>query len=543
MGITTIGNLRQGARIYAGTTDITHLVERYQVQLSVYGDSKASLNLIYDYDIVKLIENPLEKAHAFSYGNKIAIYVEHPFAPGDYLQIFYGEVSGAAISRSKYRAETGISITCTGFLHHLPKIQFPYGISSASKNVENLLFLIQTGSDPNKVTPEVLKMYASSEELSKFIRNILQGSTSRISDLVNIALMSVNSFPNVANLRSYQAIKDRFLYVQDAEFPSILQKSLQQLLNNKLHLQNLGGFLKVAISYLLCEMFSDSNGSIVIKPPCWNFGIPKSHFIHPMLIQSIHTNETNHLKYTRVLIRSNPTTVAATSGGENVFSYLFGIYKEDDTRVAYDVKGDTPLQLGGITSGRTSSRDAHSGGGDDPGVGKSTIQIASDNFISGKLGIEDSNLGPSEYEKVYGISVYAPQPFIHTLNDTAQREAYVNDVLYPYAKYMLSSANKEASTASIQTGCVVPWLRVGFNCMPIPFNKVYYVAAISHTGTPGKGGATTISGNYGSSLEALKKANENKVHHFATPDGFSSLTMSSYTDDLLLEVPEECKRW
>lgn len=523
MGITTVGNFRQGARIYAGTTDITHLVERYQVQLSVYGDSKASLNLFYDYDIVKLIENPLEKAHAFSYGNKIAIYVEHPFTPGDYLQVFYGEVSGAAISRSKYRSETGISITCTGFLHHLPKIQFPYGISSAAKNVENFLFSVQTGSDPNKVTPEVLKMYASSEELSKFIRNILQGSTSKLSDLVNIALMSVNSFPNVANLRSYQIVKDRFLYVLDAEFPSILQKSLQQLLNNKLHLQNLGGFLNVAVSYLLCEMFSDSNGSIVIKPPCWNFGIPKSHFIHPMLIQSFHTNETNHLKYTRILMRSNPTTVGATGGGESVFSYLFGIYKEDDTRTYYAVAGDTPFQ--GSTGTPTS------------------IQESAKNFEAGNVVVEDSNLGPSEYEKVYGISVYAPQPFIHTLNDIAQKEAYVNDVLYPYAKYMLSSANKEASTASIQTGCVVPWLRVGFNCMPLPFNKVYYVAAISHTGTPGKGGATTISGNYGSSIEALKKANENKVYHFSTPDGFSNLTMPSYTDALLLEVPEECKRW
>ena len=523
MGVTSIGNFRQGARIYVGTQDITPLVERYQVRLSVYGDSAASLNLVYDYNIVKMIENPLDKAHAFSYGNKVAIYIEHPFSPGKYLQVFYGEISGASISRSKYRSQTGISVTCTGFMHHLNKVVFPYGLGTAAKNVENILFAALTGNTPYSVSQNVMKMYATSDELSDFIRNILKGSVKKVSDLVNIAFVGANSFENVTALKSYSVVKDRFLYVMDAEFPSILQESLQQLLNNKLHLKNLGDFLKVALSYLMCEMFSDSNGSIVVKPSCWNFGIPKSHFLHPMLIESINTSESHQLKYTRSIIRSNLTSTGASGNGD-VRSYILGIYKEDNTCTSFTVAGDYTIEQEGEDS--------------------QSILDAMRNVISSTPDVKtDSALDPTDYERVYGISAYAPNPFIHTLNDIAKRDAYIKDVVMPYAKYMLHSANKETSTASIQSGCVLPWLRIGFNCMPLPFDKVYYIAAIAHTGVPAKGGTTTISGNYGTSMAALKNANSSDIHHFATPNGYSSLTMPSYTDALMLSVPEEYKRW
>lgn len=530
--ILTIGNFRQGARIYAGTQDITSLVERYNIKLSVYGDSSASLNIVYDYNVVKMVENPSDTTHIFSYGTKIAIYIEHPFAPGKYLQAFYGEVSGASISRSKYRSETGIAVSCTGFLHHIAKVNFPYGISAVGSNVDIFNIAVSTGASAFALSSSAVDMYTESEELHQFIMNLIEGSSTKLSDLINIVLMGANSFHAVTNVKSYSIVKDRFLYVVDAEFPSTLQKQLQNLLKNKVHLKNLGEVIKTITSYLLCEIFTDSNGSFVVKPPCWNFGIPRSHFIHPMLVQTVHTSEINHLKYTRVMIRSHPVTLGSDSEGMSVQGKFITVYKEDTTCSHFNFAGNNII----------SSEDMDSIASND--MSYETFMKSLESGSSSEVLAEFSALEPSDYESKYGISLLNPNPLFYPITELEDAEKYQKEVILPYGKYMLASANKEASTGSIQLACCAPWLRVGFNCMILPFNKVYYIAALSHSGTPGGRCNTTISGNYGTSFEALQEANKSDIHHFVTPSGYDSLTIPNYTDSLVIDaIPEDYKTW
>lgn len=112
---------------------------------------------------------------------------------------------------------------------------------------------------------------------------------------------------------------------------------------------------------------------------------------------------------------------------------------------------------------------------------------------------DDALLKPTLMEKKYGPRIYdCSQPLIKFSTSSATSSSDPYDALSKYARFMLNYLNSNVVVSSIQTVIAMPWIRPGFNIWvdPVSIDKIYYVNAITHQGSP-QGVYTTINGTMG----------------------------------------------
>lgn len=150
--------------------------------------------------------------------------------------------------------------------------------------------------------------------------------------------------------------------------------------------------------------------------------------------------------------------------------------------------------------------------------------------------VDVSNLlKPTDEELMYGGTVeMISQPLIKFSNSDAfdmdsDANATARDVLKAYAKFYMNMKNSMVHTSVLNmTGA--PWLRPGFNVWvdPIFVDKIYYISAITHSGSPGGGMNTTLQLVHGRTREEFLATGDKRRFGSLGDDDDNIFTKNQY---------------
>lgn len=139
-------------------------------------------------------------------------------------------------------------------------------------------------------------------------------------------------------------------------------------------------------------------------------------------------------------------------------------------------------------------------------------------------------------EKKYGVNLlevvqpYIRVPVVDQDNSTVVGTAYSQ--LSEYTRYLYSNANANSNNAALSM-ISAPWLRLGVNLLfdPNGMNRVYYVSAINHAGSPG-GVTTSVTLTNGRSQEEYISSYKKETSFNPFTESTKHYPSTVFTNDL-----------
>jgi len=374
------------------------------------------------------------------------IFIKNIFT-NKYSLVFDGNIRGKSVTKTPNG--NSLSYVAIDHMEALNKTTAPLSVplTSSVGSTHTMFKLKAQGIDADKIT--AINSEAKLQFKDKNMQEIL--------DMLKETTLKHNKiFSDPEGVSYWNDSSGRIKVMGDINKKLMASEALDYKLNsNVLSAETMYVMLNDILQKLLFEFYQDRDGYIRIKPPFWNEGIPVNHVIDPSIILSVSENKTWERAYSRVVTTGGVTELE--SGAANSSEIAYSIF----------------VPLGALAGG--------------------TNEIWADAGAGSTYNNINVMLKPTDFERRYGISTFnTVQPLIKKMTENALT-GDVYSALRAYSSFMFNMLNSMTETASVNI-IGAPWMRPGVNCLldPLGSNTVYYIAAVSHRGSPNNGVYTSL---------------------------------------------------